>query len=77
MRTFTLIVLTAAMLASPAYADDPIASAGDIERAFGMGWESFDSLTDPSACRVRHIRQRTHHGRPGRAARPGGIEIAF
>lgn len=48
MRTFILIALAAAALASPAYADDPIASAGDVVRAFGMGWESFDSPINPA-----------------------------
>lgn len=49
MRTLTLLALAAAAaIASPAYADDPFASAGDIERPFGMGWESFDRPINPS-----------------------------
>jgi holdfast attachment protein HfaA len=45
VRTFTLIV--ALTLATNAAAD-PIPGAGDVERPFGMGWDSFDQPINPS-----------------------------
>lgn len=48
MRTF--IITTAALIAFTglASADDVIPGSGDVERAFGMGWESFDTPINPA-----------------------------
>jgi holdfast attachment protein HfaA len=48
VRTF--IITSAALLAfAGAAAADPIPSGtGDVERAFGMGWESFDTPINPA-----------------------------
>lgn len=43
MRTFILIGAVMAAFASPAFADDLIPGAGDVENAFGMGWEGFET----------------------------------
>lgn len=49
MRTFILIGAAALTFSSAAWAQDPFpASTGDVERAFGMGWESFDTPINPS-----------------------------
>jgi holdfast attachment protein HfaA len=49
VRTFILISAAAIAFASPAFADDPIpGGTGDVERAFGMGWESFDTPINPA-----------------------------
>lgn len=47
MRTFILIS-TAMLIASPAFADPIPGGAGDVERAFGMNWESFDTPINPA-----------------------------
>ena len=46
MRTF--IILGALAFATTANADPIPSSAGDFERAFGMGWESFDRPIEAS-----------------------------
>lgn len=46
MRIFTL--LAAAVLATPAFADPIPGGTGDVERAFGMDWESFDTPINPA-----------------------------
>lgn len=46
MRSF-IIIGAALSLAVPAWAD-PIPSASDVERAFGMGWESFSTPINPT-----------------------------
>jgi holdfast attachment protein HfaA len=46
VRTFTL--LTVALLATPAFADPIPSGTGDVERAFGMNWESFDTPINPA-----------------------------
>ncbi len=46
MRTF--IIIGAALIASPALADPIPGGTGDVERPFGMGWESFDRPINPS-----------------------------
>jgi holdfast attachment protein HfaA len=47
VKQFILTGLALCALAAPAAAD-PIPSAGDVERAFGMGWDSFDAPINPS-----------------------------
>ena len=48
MRTFILIGAAALTFSSAAWAQDPFpTSTGDVERAFGMGWESFDTPINP------------------------------
>jgi holdfast attachment protein HfaA len=44
MTAVALIAFTGA-----AAADDLIPGGGDVERAFGMGWESFDTPINPSS----------------------------
>jgi holdfast attachment protein HfaA len=46
VRTFILI--GAALLATPAFADPIPSGTGDVERAFGMNWESFDTPITPA-----------------------------
>jgi holdfast attachment protein HfaA len=46
VRIFTL--LAAAVLATPAFADPIPGGTGDVERAFGMDWESFDTPINPA-----------------------------
>jgi holdfast attachment protein HfaA len=46
VRTFTLLAV--ALLATPAFADPIPSGTGDVERAFGMDWESFDTPIDPA-----------------------------
>jgi holdfast attachment protein HfaA len=46
VRTFILIA--AALLATPAFADPIPSGTGDVERAFGMNWESFDTPINPA-----------------------------
>ena len=46
MRIFTL--LAAAVLVTPAFADPIPGGTGDVERAFGMDWESFDTPINPA-----------------------------
>ncbi len=46
MRTF--IIISAALIATPALADPIPNGTGDVERAFGMNWESFDRPINPS-----------------------------
>jgi holdfast attachment protein HfaA len=46
VRTFTLLAV--AMLATPAFADPIPSGTGDVERAFGMNWESFDTPINPA-----------------------------
>ncbi len=46
MRTFILI--GAVMIATPAFADPIPSGTGDVERAFGMNWESFDTPINPA-----------------------------
>jgi holdfast attachment protein HfaA len=46
VRTFILI--GAALFATPAFADPIPNGTGDVERAFGMGWESFDTAINPA-----------------------------
>jgi holdfast attachment protein HfaA len=42
------MITSAALFAfASAAAADPIPGSGDVERAFGMGWESFDSPINP------------------------------
>lgn len=48
MRTFILTAAATLLLASTASADT-IPGASDVERPFGMGWESFDSPINPSS----------------------------
>ena len=43
MRTFTIIAAAFIAFTGHAAADDVIPGSGDVERAFGMGWESFDT----------------------------------
>lgn len=46
MRTFTLLAV--ALIATPAFADPIPNGTGDVERAFGMNWESFDTPINPA-----------------------------
>jgi holdfast attachment protein HfaA len=49
VRTFILIGAAALTFSSAAWAQDPFpTSTGDVERAFGMSWESFDTPINPS-----------------------------
>ena len=48
MRTFTLIALGALAYASAAAADPIPDGAGDFSRAFGMGWDNFDTPINPA-----------------------------
>lgn len=41
-------MICTALLATPAFADPIPAGTGDVERAFGMNWESFDTPINPS-----------------------------
>lgn len=45
--TFTLAAIGAVCLATAAAAD-PIPGASDVERPFGMGWDSFDAPINPA-----------------------------
>lgn len=47
MRTILQTGASLALLCGAAWAD-PIPSASDVERAFGMGWDSFDAPFDPA-----------------------------
>lgn len=47
MRTFTLIAVSVTAFAGAASAD-PIPTGGDVERAFGMDWESFETPIEPA-----------------------------
>ncbi len=47
MRTFILIS-AAALFTTPAFADPIPNGASDVERPFGMGWESFSTPINPS-----------------------------
>ena len=47
MRTFILIA--GVLLATPAFADPIPSGTGDVERAFGMNWESFDTPINPAS----------------------------
>lgn len=48
MRAF--IIINAAVLAFATSASaDPIPGSGDVERPFGMNWESFDTPINPSS----------------------------
>lgn len=44
---FTLLAV--AFLATPAIADPIPGGTGDVERAFGMNWESFDTPINPAS----------------------------
>jgi holdfast attachment protein HfaA len=46
--TFTLAALASFSIAASAGAD-PIPGSSDVERAFGMGWESFDTPINPAS----------------------------
>jgi holdfast attachment protein HfaA len=46
VRTFILI--GSVVLATPAFADPIPSGTGDVERAFGMDWESFDTPINPA-----------------------------
>jgi holdfast attachment protein HfaA len=46
VRTFILI--GGVLLATPAFADPIPSGTGDVERAFGMNWESFDTPINPA-----------------------------
>ena len=43
MRTFIITAAAVIAFTGAALADDLIPGSGDVERAFGMGWESFDT----------------------------------
>jgi holdfast attachment protein HfaA len=47
VRTF--IIIGAMLSISTAAWADPIPGTSDVERAFGMGWESFDTPINPSS----------------------------
>jgi holdfast attachment protein HfaA len=46
LRTF--IFISALLVAGPAFADPIPGGTSDVERPFGMGWESFDTPINPS-----------------------------
>jgi holdfast attachment protein HfaA len=48
VRTFIIIAAAVIAFTGPAAADDLIPGGGDVERAFGMGWESFDTPINPA-----------------------------
>lgn len=45
MRTFTFVTLSLIALTGAAHAQE---GPGDLNRAFGMGWESFDTPISPA-----------------------------
>jgi holdfast attachment protein HfaA len=47
VRTF--ILMAGMLLATPAFADPIPNGTGDVERAFGMNWESFDTPITPAS----------------------------
>jgi holdfast attachment protein HfaA len=48
VRTFIITAAAVIAFTSAASADDLIPGGGDVERAFGMGWESFDTPINPA-----------------------------
>jgi holdfast attachment protein HfaA len=46
VRIFTLLAI--AFITTPAFADPIPSGTGDVERAFGMSWESFDTPINPA-----------------------------
>jgi holdfast attachment protein HfaA len=47
VRLFTLLAV--AFMATPAFGDPIPSGTGDVERAFGMNWESFDTPINPAS----------------------------
>jgi holdfast attachment protein HfaA len=47
-RVRTFILISGLLLATPAFADPIPSGTGDVERAFGMNWESFDTPINPA-----------------------------
>ena len=48
MRTFIFVSASLIALAGAAAADPVPAGTSDVERAFGMGWDSFDRPINPA-----------------------------
>jgi holdfast attachment protein HfaA len=75
----TLILTGAAVLAltSAAYADPIPSGTGDVERAFGMNWESFDTPINPSTRDANGNREIVNGRMDIEGSLSGGIQDGF
>ena len=75
MRTF--IMIAAMFLATPAFADPIPSGTGDVERAFGMNWESFDTPINPASRDANGNREIVNGRMDIEGTLTGGIQDGF